>query len=95
MSVGCGGIDACLKVSVPFMFGELSMPYCCAAKSIKKLAGACEESEFALVQIGCESVEKVNVYQPFGRRIRNAHIAWLEDVFEVDLQHERPLKERM
>ena len=31
---------------VPFMFGELSMPYCWAAKSMTKLVGACEGSKY-------------------------------------------------
>ena len=40
--VSRGRVRGYQRLRVPFMFGELNMPYCWAAKSMKKLAGACE-----------------------------------------------------
>lgn len=42
MKYGCGLKKDIFRSLMSFMFGVEKMPYCCAAKSIMKDAGACD-----------------------------------------------------
>lgn len=55
MKYGCGDQNDKFASCTSFMFGVESMPYCCAAKSIRKEAGATQqavECEIPILKVG-------------------------------------------